>query len=162
MSLLSPKRFRGGGGELIAEVGLGERPEADPGRAQAVEAPAQAHFVPDATDDDGGMLLFGREERPRGFQRGVTGLDHLLRVAQVAADEDVDVRPFSNLREPHEKPPFGKRASDTASGGTRTRTHLILETRALPLSYGRAHGHSTPGRTGRSTRGRGRRPEPSL
>ena len=106
MSLLSPKRFRGGGGELIAEVGLEERAEADAGRAQAVKPPAEAHFIAHATDDEERVLVIGREESPRGLQAGMTGLHHLLRVGQVASDQDVDVGSLVNLVERHEKPPF--------------------------------------------------------
>ncbi len=104
--MLAPKRFRGGGGELIAEVGLEERAEADAGRAQAVEPVAQAHFIAHATDDEARMFVIGREESPGGFQTGVAGLHHLLRVCQVAADEDVDVGSLINLVERHEEPPF--------------------------------------------------------
>lgn len=125
-----PKWLRGGCGELVAEVGLEERAEADAGRAQAVEAPAEARFIAHATDDEGRVFVVGREECPGGFQAGVTGLHHLLRVAQVAPHEDVDVRFVGNLVERHEKPPFCG-DSDTASGGSRTRTHPILETGAL-------------------------------
>jgi hypothetical protein len=114
--LFSPKRLRGGGGELIAEVGLEERAEADAGRAQAVEPPAEAHFVADATDDEERVLVIGREESPCGFQAGVAGLHHLLRVGQVAADEDVDVGSVVNLVERHEEPPFGENPWN-ASGG---------------------------------------------
>jgi hypothetical protein len=106
VSLLSSKRFRGGGGELIAEVGLEERAEADTGRAQAVEPPAEAHVIAHATDDEERVLVIGREKGPRGFQAGVTGLHHLLRVSQVASDQDVDVGSLVNLVERHEKPPF--------------------------------------------------------
>jgi hypothetical protein len=116
VSLLSPKWLRGGGGELIAEVGLEERAEADAGRAQAVEPTAEAHFVAHATDDEERVLVIGREESPCGFQTGVTGLHHLLRVGQVAADEDVDVRSLINLVERHEEPPFCENPG-SASGG---------------------------------------------
>ena len=130
--------LRGGGGQLPAEVGLVEGAEAHPGTAKAVEAGAQTDFVADCADDEVGVFLLGREESPGGFQTGVTGLHHLLRVGQVAADEDVDVRPVLYLVERHGKPPLVKGETDTASGGNRTRTHPVLETRALPLSYGRA------------------------
>ena len=106
MSLLSPKRLRGGGGELIAEVGLEERAEADAGRAQAVEAPAEAHVIAHATDDEERVLVIGREKGPCGFQAGVTGLHHLVRRRQVPADEDVDVRPSVALVERHGTPPL--------------------------------------------------------
>ena len=102
----SPNGLRGGGGELIAEIGLEERAEADAGRAQAVEAAAEAHFIAHATDDEARVFVIGREESPGGFQTGVAGLHHLLRVRQVAADEDVDVESLSNLVERHEEPPF--------------------------------------------------------
>jgi hypothetical protein len=104
--LLSPDGFRGEGSQPAIEIRLGERPEADTGAAQPVETPAEAHFVPDATDYEEGVFVIGREECPCGFQTGVTGLHHLLRVGQVAADEDVDVRPLINLPELHDDPPF--------------------------------------------------------
>ena len=102
------ERFRGGGGELVAEVGLGERAEADAGRAQAVEPAAEAHFIAHATDDEGRGFVIDWEESPAGFEAGVTGLHHLLRVGQVAPDQDVDVGPLVNLVERHEEPPFGE------------------------------------------------------
>ncbi len=52
MPLLSPNGFRGGGGELIAQIGLEERTKAHPGRAQSVEPLAKAHFVAHAADNE--------------------------------------------------------------------------------------------------------------
>ena len=106
VSLVASKWLRGGGGELIAEVGLEERAEANAGRTQAVEPTAQAHFIAHATDDEERMFAIGREKSPCGFQTGVAGLHHLLRVRQVAANEDVDVGSLINLVERHEEPPF--------------------------------------------------------
>ena len=116
MPLRPPKWLRGGGGELVAKVGLEERAEADTGRAQAVEPPAEAHVIAHATDDEERVLVIGREKGPCGFQAGVTGLHHLLRVGQVAANEDVDVGSLVNLVERHDEPPFA-RSTATASGG---------------------------------------------
>jgi hypothetical protein len=106
--LLSSKWFRGGGRELLAEVGLAEGAEANAGRAQAVQPAAEAHFVAHATDDEERVFVIGGEESPCGFQTSVTGLHHLLRVGQVPADEDVDVGSLVNLVERHEEPPFAR------------------------------------------------------
>ena len=110
--------LRGGGGQLPAEVGLVEGAEADAGPAKAVEGLAQAGFVGDGTEHEEGVIVVGREESPGGFQGGVTGLHHLLRVGQVAADEDVDVRPVFYLAELHDRPPLVGGELDSASGGS--------------------------------------------
>ena len=108
-ALRAPDGLRGGGGQLSAAVGLVEGAKAHSGPAKGVQAAAQTGFVADATDDEVGVFLPGREESPGGFQRGVTGLHHLLRAGQVAADEDVDVRPVLYLVERHGGPPSGER-----------------------------------------------------
>jgi hypothetical protein len=62
LPLLSPNGFRGGGGKLIAKVGLEERTKANSGRAQAVETLAKAHFVAHAANNEKRGLKIGREE----------------------------------------------------------------------------------------------------
>jgi hypothetical protein len=105
-ALTASNGFGGECGELIAEVGLREDAEVNPGATQAVQTLTETAFVADATDDEERVLGIGREESPGGFQTGVTGLHHLLRVGQIAADDDVNVRPFRYLQETHGKPPF--------------------------------------------------------
>jgi hypothetical protein len=46
----------------------------------------------------------------------MTGLDHLLRMGQVAPDKDVDVWSVITLVEWHQNPPFS-RTVNSASGG---------------------------------------------
>ena len=103
--MCSANRLRGGGGKLVVEIGFREDVEANAVRAQTIEALAEMTLIPDAADDDGGVFVVGREESPCGFQTGVTRLHHLLRVGQIAADEDVDGGPISYLVEPHDEPP---------------------------------------------------------
>ena len=117
VALLSSKRLRGCRGESIAKIGLEERAEADAGRAQAIEPAAQAQFIAHATDDEGRMFVIGREKSSGGFQTGMAGLHHLLRMAQVAADQDVDMRSLSYLVEHDKVPPFCRKTT-IASGGT--------------------------------------------
>ena len=90
---------------MVAEVGLGERAEADAGRAQAVEPAAEALLIAHATDDEERVFVIRREKGPCDFQAGMAGLHHLLRVAQIATDEDVDVRSLVNLVERHKNLP---------------------------------------------------------
>ena len=102
---MSSKRFRGGGGQLLAEVRLGEDTKADAGATKAVEAVPQTPLVADATDHEGGMLGLGEEEGPCGFQTGMAGLNDLLRMGQITADQHVDAGPLLDLPELHETPP---------------------------------------------------------
>ena len=103
---MSSKRFRGGGGQLLAEVRLGEDTKADAGAAKTIEAMAQTLFVADATDNEGGMLGLGEEEGPCGFQTGMAGLNDLLRMGQITADQHVDAGPLFYLPELHGTPPL--------------------------------------------------------
>jgi hypothetical protein len=90
--LASAHRLRGGGGELVAEVGFGKDVKANSVAAQTIEAPAEMTFIADAADDDGRVLVMGREESPSGFETGMTGLHDLLRMGQIASDKDVHGR----------------------------------------------------------------------
>jgi hypothetical protein len=105
---MSSKRFGGGGGQLPAEVRLGKDTKADAGAAKVVEAMAQTPFVTDATDDEGRVLGIRRKECPCGFQTGVAGLNDLLRMGEITADQHVDAGPLFDLPEIHEKPPLRK------------------------------------------------------
>src|SRR5262249_4652321 len=84
-------RFGGRRGGVPAEVRFAERAQADARAGQLVETAEEAWLVADPADDKEGMFLAGRKEGSGGFDRGVTGLHHLLGVGQVPADEDVQV-----------------------------------------------------------------------
>jgi hypothetical protein len=101
MPVISRKRFRGGGGQLAAQVRFVKHPEADSRLVQGVETLAQAGSVADATDDKGRVCGRRRKEGPSGLDGGMAGLHHLLRVGQVTPDEKVDVRTLINLPELH-------------------------------------------------------------
>jgi hypothetical protein len=88
---LSVNGFGGGRGQFAGAVGFVEGVVTDSGPGQPCEAFAEARPVADATDDERGVFEMRGEESPGGFDDGVTGLDHLLRAGQVAADEDVNV-----------------------------------------------------------------------
>src|SRR5262245_15040220 len=100
-SLRAAQRLRGGGGQLVVEVGFKERAEAHPGAAQAVETMPQPPLVADAADDQMRVLGIGREEGAGRFKAGVTRLNELLRRGQFAPDQNVHVRPLIYLQELH-------------------------------------------------------------
>src|SRR5437868_15127680 len=78
-SLRAAQRLRGGGGQLVVEVGFKERAEAHAGPAQTVQAVAQAPLIADAADDQMGVLGIRREKGAGRFKAGVTRLNELLR-----------------------------------------------------------------------------------
>ena len=135
-SLRAAQRLRGGGGELVVEVGFKERAEAHAGPAQAVQTMAQAPLVADAADDQVRVLGIGREEGAGRFEAGVTRLNELLRRGQVAPDKDVHVRLRIYLLKRHGN--LQEKETRLRPAGLEPATTSALETGALPLSYGRA------------------------
>ncbi len=100
-SLHAAQRLRGGGGQLVIEVGFKEGAKAHARLPQTIQTAAQALFIAHTADDEVGMFGFGSEKRARGFETGVTRLNDLLWRGQVAPDEDVDVRRRIYLQESH-------------------------------------------------------------
>ena len=97
--LLAAERRGTGGRELAAQIGLAERAVVDRQAAQARDDALQCQFRRNATEHQMRMLARGRDQRvPRGFNRGVCGLNGLLRRRQIRADKQIDVRRL-NLRD---------------------------------------------------------------
>jgi len=98
-ALVAAERRCAGGGELAAEIGLAERAVVDRQARQARDDAVERQFRGNATEHQMRMLARGRDQRvPRGFNRGVCGLDGLLRRRQIRADEQINVRRL-NLRD---------------------------------------------------------------
>src|SRR5262245_40376424 len=100
-SLSSENGLGGGRGQLAVEVGRRERAKADSRPGPTGETRSGRGPVADAASDGGRVFERGWEEGPGGLEGGMTGLHHLLGVAQVAPDKDVDVRPVGHLLELH-------------------------------------------------------------
>jgi hypothetical protein len=98
-ALLAAERHGAGGSELAAEIGLVERAVVDRQARQARDEAQQRQFRSYATEHEMRMLARGRDQRvPRGFNRGMCGLNGLLWRGQIRADEQIDVRRL-NLRD---------------------------------------------------------------
>jgi hypothetical protein len=95
--------LRGEGGQLVVEVGIAEGPATDAGAGEMVASAVQRGFILDGADDEMGMLRLEPAEGVDGLGDGVAGLNDLLSLGKVFADDDVQVR---NLVE-HVPPPLG-------------------------------------------------------
>ena len=117
-ALAAENGLGGDGGELIAQVGLAERPVADAGGAQLAQTLDEPRLIADATDDYRGVFEMGGQKSPGSFEGGMTGLHHLLGVGKVPADQDINVRAVGYLAERHGQAPFVKETVHCiASGG---------------------------------------------
>lgn len=91
----------GEGRQLMAAVGLAERPVRHAEPAESLAAAVEVTFVGNAADDEMRVGQGGREEEPCGFDGRVAGLDDLLGVRQVLPHEEVDIRGFVALVKGH-------------------------------------------------------------
>jgi hypothetical protein len=76
---------------LIVKVGFVKSPILNSRLIENVETVAELWSVTDATDDKKRMGVWKREKCPGGLNGGMAGLNHLLRMGEIAPDENVDV-----------------------------------------------------------------------
>jgi hypothetical protein len=99
-------RLRGDRRELVSEIGLEKGAVTHAGLFEAFDAAEEPRLIADAANHYKRVFTRKRKKCAGSFKRGMTGLHHLLRVAQVSADENVDIRIFCNLPELHDGPPL--------------------------------------------------------
>ncbi len=95
--------LRGERGQLVAEVGIAEGPATDAGAGEVVPGAVKRGFIGDAADDEMGVLRLEPAEGVDGLGDGVAGLNDLLGLGKVFADENVQVRDLVE----HLPPPLG-------------------------------------------------------
>lgn len=104
MPLVAEDRLRGDGCHLLANIRLTKNTLANAETGKTMLTAAQLTLIVNTADDEKRVLSGWRKEAAGSLDRGVTGLDDLLGVGQVLADQNIHIR-LINLPELHDEPP---------------------------------------------------------
>jgi hypothetical protein len=85
-------RLRGNGRQLIAKIGLIERPADDCERMQTRERGMQRELGRNADQHQVRMSRSGRQQRACNFNARMSGLNGLLRRGEILTNENINVR----------------------------------------------------------------------